>query len=331
MEIFLPDRFIDCRILISLAHRPRVRFGGGNLVWSATVSLNRLLRILFASFTCVVLILPAYAASGKKKAWTMFEAAAKSNSAAQRSIGIRALGLLRDNLHARELAEGALDDEKPEVRVAAATALGQMHAVESVPRLQKLLDDKRMAVVMAAAHALHDLKNDAAANALYLDVLTGERKGDGLIAEQIDTLHNPKALAIIGVEQGIGYVPFAGIGWDAWRYTHKKDPHPARAVAATLLARDPDPKIGAALVKAALNDKDWIVRAAAVEAIAQRADPSLEEKIEISLYDVNAHVRYTAAAAVIRLSALMKKDTRKETEKKTIPSQQATAATVPAR
>jgi HEAT repeat protein len=288
--------------------------------------LKRCSRISLAVLACAVLIVPAYASSGKKKAWAMFESAAKSNSAAQRAIGIRALGLLRDNAHARELAEGALSDDRPEVRVAAATALGQMHAVESVPKLQKLLEDKRMAVVMAAAHSLHDLKDDAAANAIYLDVLSGERKGDSLITEQMDTLHNPKELAMIGVEQGIGYVPFAGIGWDAWRYTHKKDPHPARAIAATLLAHDPDPKTGHALVKAALNDKDWIVRAAAVEAVAQRGDPLLEEKIELSLYDVNAHVRYTAAAAVIRLSALIRKDNRKESEKKTAQTQpQATA------
>ena len=286
-------------------------------------------RILIVALTCALLTVLSYASGGKKKAWAMFESAAKSNSATQRSIGIRALGLLRDNQHARELAEAALADDKPEVRAAAASALGQMHAVQSVEKLQKLLDDKRMAVVMAAAHALHDLK-DAAANAVYLDVLSGERKGDGLVTEQMDTLHNPKQLAMIGVEQGIGFVPFAGIGWDAWRYTHKKDPHPARAVAATLLAHDPDPKTGYALVNAALNVKDWIVRAAAVEAIAQRGDPSLEEKIEISLYDANAHVRYTAAAAVIQLSALMKKDTHKETEKKTAlsqPSQPPAAAT----
>jgi len=295
------------------------------------VPRNRLSRLSIALLIfCTVAALPSIASSGKKKAWSMFEAAANSKSPTQRSIGIRALGLLRDNVHARELAEAALNDDRPEVRVAAATALGQMHAIDSVPKLQKLLDDKRMAVVMAAAHSLHDLKDDAAANAIYLDVLTGERKGDGLIAEQMDTLHNPKELAMIGVEQGIGYVPFAGIGWDAWRYTHKKDPHPARAIAATLLAHDPDPKAGYALVKAALNDKDWIVRAAAVEAIAQRGDPSLEEKIELSLYDVNAHVRYTAAAAVIRLSALVKKDIHRDAEKKTSLSQPSQAPAVAA-
>lgn len=269
------------------------------------------------------------AVSGQQKAWALFESAAQSKSATQRALGIRALGLLRDNAHARKLAEGALEDDRPEVRTAGAVALGQMHAIDSIPKLQKLLNDDRMSVVMAAAHSLRDLKDSASAYSVYYDILTGERKGDGLVAQQMDTLHNPKELAMIGLEQGIGYVPFAGIGWDAWRYTHKKDPHPARAVAASLLARDPDPKSGEALVKAALNDKDWIVRAAALEAIAERGDSSLEDKIELSLYDVNSHVRFTAAATVIRLNAL-RKAVRKEIEKKTATTQAPAVPTVSA-
>jgi HEAT repeat protein len=296
------------------------------------VSLSRLrISILLSGVAvCAVLSVPSsFAVSGQQKAWALFESAAQSKSAAQRAIGIRALGLLRDNAHARKLAEGALEDDRPEVRSAGAVALGQMHAIDSIPKLQKLLKDDRMSVVMSAAHSLRDLKDNASAYSVYYDILTGERKGDGLVAQQMDTLHNPKELAMIGLEQGIGYVPFAGIGWDAWRYTHKKDPHPVRAVAATLLAHDPDPKSSAALVKAALNDKDWIVRAAALEAIAERGDPSLEDKIEVSLYDVNSHVRFTAAATVIRLNAL-RKLVRKEIEKKTATTQAPAVPTVSA-
>jgi HEAT repeat protein len=76
-------------------------------------------------------------------------------------------------------------------------------------------------------------------------------------------------------------------------------------VAATFLAHDPDPATGVALC-AAIKDKDWIVRAAAIQALAQRGDPAFEGKIEFSLFDPNPHVRYTAAAAVIRLSGIEK-------------------------
>jgi HEAT repeat protein len=256
------------------------------------------------SVLLAVLTVPAsFAVTGKEKAWAMFEAAAKSKGPTERAIGIRALGLLRDDAHARKLAESALDDPKLEVRVAAATALGQMQSKQSIPKLQKLLSDDKLPVVMAAAHSLRDLKDNASAYAVYYDVLSGGRKSGGLVSQQLDTLRDPKVMAKIGFEQGIGYIPFAGIGWDAWRYTHKKDPNPVRAVAATFLAHDPDPATGLALCEA-IKDKDWIVRAAAIQALAQRGDPEFEGKIELSLFDENAHVRYTAAAAVIRLSAI---------------------------
>ena len=139
---------------------------------------------------------------------------------------------------------------------------------------------------------------------MYYELLTGEHKThDGLIAQQLDTLKNPRELAKIGFSEGIGYIPFAGIGWDAYRTMHKKDPNPVRAVAATLLAHDPDPATAKALVHAT-KDKNWIVRAAAVEAIAQRGDPSLLPKVQLRFSDRNPKVRYSSAAAVIRLSAI---------------------------
>lgn len=230
--------------------------------------------------------------------------AAFSKITIERTNGIRALGLLRDNPRARELAENALKDPKPEVRTAAATALGQMHAMESIPKLEKALSDTKVPVVMAAAQALRQLQDEGSAYAVYYELLTGGRKSnDGLIAQQMETLKNPRELAKIGFSEGIGYIPFAGIGWDAYRTIHKKDPNPVRAVAATLLAHDPDPSTAKALVNAT-RDKNWIVRAAAVEAIAQRGDPSLLPKVQLRFADRNPKVRYSSAAAVIRLSGV---------------------------
>jgi HEAT repeat protein len=242
--------------------------------------------------------------SPRHRAWDMLVTASLSKSSTQRTDGIRALGLLRDDSQARLFAEAALTDHNSEVRRAAATALGQMHATESIPELEKALADKSIPVVMAAAQSLRELEAVKQAYAVYYDLLTGERKSnDGLVAQQLNRLKDPKQLAEIGFSEGIGFVPFAGIGWDAWRTMHKKDPNPVRAVAASVLAHDPDPASARALVKAT-NDKNWIVRAAAVEAIAQRGDPTLLPRVAAKFSDRNEKVRYNAAAAVIRLSAV---------------------------
>ena len=246
------------------------------------------------------------------RAWDLLLSAVLSKSTTERTNGTRALGLLRDTKQARDLAENGLKDPIPDVRKAAATALGQMHATQSIPKLEDALYDKKIAVVLAAAQSLRELKEDKVAYEVYYELLMGERKsGDGLIAQQLETLKNPKELAKIGFSEGIGYIPFAGIGWDAYRTMHKKDPNPARAVAATLLAHDPDPASGKALVKAT-NDNDWIVRAAAVEAIAQRGDASLMPHVLDKFTDKNPKVRYSAAAAVIRLSANEQRKTGKD-------------------
>jgi HEAT repeat protein len=242
--------------------------------------------------------------SPQHKAWDILQNAATSKITQERADGVRALGLLRDNSRARATAEYSLKDPKPEVRAAAATALGQMRATESTPKLQAALSDQKIPVVMAAANALREMKDAGPAYEVYFDLLTGGRKSeDGLVAQQLKTLKDPKALAEIGVSEGIGFIPFAGIGWDAWRTIHKKDPNPVRAVAASYLAHDPDPATGKALVQAT-NDRNWIVRAAAIEAIAQRGDPSLLPQVELKFDDRHPKVRYTAAAAVIRLTAV---------------------------
>jgi len=248
------------------------------------------------------------------RAWDLLQNAVTSKRTGIRTDGVRALGLLNGNVRARQIAEDALQDPKPEVRTAAATALGKMHATESIPKLQKALGDSKVPVVMAAAHSLRDLKDSSDAYPVYYDLLTGNRKtGDGLIASQIATLKNPKELAKIGFSEGIGFVPFAGIGWDAYRRLNKKDPNPVRAAAATYLAHDPDPATAQALVDAT-RDRNWIVRAAAIEAIAERGDPSLSPKVQLRFSDRNPKVRFSAAAAVIRLSSVESAKTAKNNQ-----------------
>jgi HEAT repeat protein len=256
-----------------------------------------LLAILFSATSSFTTNL-----AGKDKAWDILNSAIVSGTG-DRATAVSVLGLLPDNPEALDLATHALDDPAREVRIAACNALGNMHAKTAIPELQKTLADKELAVVVAAAHALNLLKDESAYD-VYYAILTGDVKDNkGFVAKQLDTLKDPKQLAQMGFSEGIGFVPFAGAGWDAFRMLHKTDPSPIRAAAASALATDPDPKTGDALVMAT-TDKNWIVRVAALEAIAKRGEPALRPKIEVVMFDSNRKVRYTAAAVVIRLSAI---------------------------
>jgi HEAT repeat protein len=201
------------------------------------------------------------------------------------------------------MAEKALGDPKPQVRAAAATALGAMRAARSAPKLRDVMNDPEPAVALAAASALLQLKDDAGYD-VYYAVLTGQRKGKkGLIAGQMETLHDTKKLAQLGIEEGIGFIPFAGIGWSVLKMVTKDDTSPLRAAAARQLAMDADPASGDALLAAA-SDKSWVVRAAALEALALRGDASLLPPVAEHMKDEKDVVRWAAAACVIRLNNL---------------------------
>lgn len=239
-------------------------------------------------------------------AWSILEAGAADKGSDNRAQAVRTLGIISGDPKAAELAERALKDARPEVRRAGATALGVMNCSACIGSLKAMLSDKDASVVLAAAHSLWTLKDTADAYEVYYAVLTGERKsGGGLISEGMDTLRDRKKMAQFGLEEGIGFIPFAGFGYSAVQVLRKDDVSPVRAAAAAILAGDPDPNSARALVQAA-SDKSWIVRAAALDAIAKRGDPQLLEDIIPLMDDKKTLVRYTAAAAVIKLSSLEK-------------------------
>jgi HEAT repeat protein len=227
----------------------------------------------------------------------------KENGAEKRAKAVNALGLLSANREAEGMAIEALGDDKECVRSAAATALGVMHARHAIPQLEKALDDGEPAVVLAAANSLM-LMEDSRAYDVYYDVLTGNaRPTKGFVKEQLKPFHDPKQVAALGFEEGIGFVPFAGIGYEVVKRVLKSanDSSLVRAAAAKKLAHDPNPDSADALVNAT-EDKSWIVRAAAFDAIAQRGDKSLVPRISVSLKDTRDDVRYMAAACIVHLS-----------------------------
>lgn len=242
-----------------------------------------------------------------ERAWKILHLGLKDRNADRRAKAVRALGLLTRNAEAEREAVLALKDEKPGVRLAAATALGSMHAENGKGNLEEALGDTEPSVVLAAANSLL-LLHDEVGYDTYYEVLTGEKRASkGLVKEQLGTLKDRKKMAQMGFEEGIGFIPFAGIGYEVFKTVTKNDSSSLRAAAANKLAHDPEPDAGEALIEATA-DKDWKVRAAALDAVALRDDPALVSGITRALDDKNDVVRFTAAASVAHLSGLSRKD-----------------------
>ncbi len=241
--------------------------------------------------------------TAKAKAWQLLHTACTGDKTNARATAVGVLGLLPDNTQAREIAEKALTDEKPEVRSSAAAALGAMHSKASIAKLREAADDQDPSVTLAAAHALIAL-NDDSGYEVYYEVLTGERKGGkGRMASQTAVLKDPKKMAELGIQEGLGFIPFAGMGWQAFKTIRKDDSSPIRAAAVKVLTKDPDPATTKALADA-VGDKSWVVRAAALEALAERRDPSVLDTVQLYMSDDKDEVKYAAAAAVLRLTAI---------------------------
>ena len=248
----------------------------------------------------------------KDQAWDLLKSGLTDDTTDKRATAVRVLSLLTGETRAVTLACDALSDPKPQVRAAAAIALGELHAKSAIPKLREALSDKEPIVVLAAAHSLLTMK-DTTAYQVYYEILTGERKGSkGLVAGELDTLRDPKKMALLGFQEGIGFVPFVGMGYTAMRTIVKDDSSPVRAAAARVLADDRDPDIDDALVQVAIGDKSQVVRTAALDALARRENPEVIDRIVPALSDEKDSVKYTAAAAIVHLSDVAERRNHKK-------------------
>jgi HEAT repeat protein len=154
-----------------------------------------------------------------------------------------------------------------------------------------------------AAHSLFRLGDRREAFEIDYEVRLGERKSaNGFVKSQMNELKDPKAVAMMGFETGIGFAPFEGEAYEAFKRIGKDDRTLVRVAAAKELATDRDSKIDAALARAC-SDKKWPVRAAAVYAIAKRDDPALRNAITPLLDDKSDIARYEASGTLLRLNA----------------------------
>jgi HEAT repeat protein len=249
----------------------------------------------------------------------MLTDAISSDKARSRSDAVSALSIVGPDRRAVRTVENELDDKDEGIRALAATSLGDMRARSAIPKLRKAMNDPSPRVSFAAAQALWTLGDHSGRDLLY-DVLIGERKAtEGVVKSHVDKvkkdLHDPKTLALIGINEASGAFlgPFAmGISF-AEEYA-KDSSAPVQARCANLLASD-NTSDTAEQLASALDDKNWIVRAAAAKALAEmnrrQMVPKLKDMMET---DKDEPARLVAAAAILKLS---------EERRETIPSRRA--------
>ncbi len=121
---------------------------------------------------------------------------------------------------------------------------------------------------------------------------------------QLDRLKDPKQMMQLGFQEGVGFVPFGGMGYEAFREITHGSGSAVRAAAARFLASDPDQISEDALVQAAVADNNEGVRLASLDALAQRGDPRVIGRLAKNLDEDKSAVRYRTAAVILHLSSL---------------------------
>ena len=171
----------------------------------------------------------------RENAWTTLDGGLANKSWEKRVKAVSMLGELTGDQKAEDTALTALKDDRAEVRGAAAQSLGEMGAKNAIPQLHQMISDDEPAVILAAARALITLGDNTGYNAFYA-VLTGETKtGTSLTDQQKKILKDPKKMAGLGLQVGVGFIPFGGLAMGGYKVLTKDDTSPVLAGAALVL------------------------------------------------------------------------------------------------
>ena len=231
----------------------------------------------------------------------------ESKNLQHRKFAVAGYALLAErSSHARKRAIEMLEsDENSEMRTFAASALGEERCRRAIPALKRALNDASTDVAFAAAKALSDM-NSSAGYVVFREVLLGERKSSqsmisGYLEDAREKMHNPRALAVLGVNQAVGaFFGPAGMLLSMAEKNLKDKGAPGRALAASALAGDHSAASLQAL-ESALQDSNGSVRGAACRSLAILGNRNAIPFIEPLLDDKDEAARAMAAAAYIRL------------------------------
>jgi len=239
------------------------------------------------------------------EAWEVLRAGVAESKSANRVAAVLSLGTIGPTTEVRRQVEARLGDPAPQVRQAAAIALGKMKSQKSAGALRLALKDKAAEVSFAAALALWEMGDHSGRQILY-EVLAGKRgTSPGMVRGQMQDakakLENPSGLAMMGARHGAGALlgPFA-LGLPLAESLWKDGSAPTRAHTARLLGEDNGTQ-SVERLEQALGDKNWLVRAAAAQALGDLSSRRSVPNLRVLLEDKKPGARYMAAATMIRL------------------------------
>jgi HEAT repeat protein len=257
----------------------------------------------------IALLLPAAAllAQPDKTAWDVLKSGLSDKNPDKRRQAVTAIGSIGLETEVIELVEGALRDPDSLVRQTAAAELGQMKARQAIPSLKTAMDDAAGEVAFAAAKALWDM-GDRSGRDLVEDVLTGQQSASesglkGMVRDAKRKLHDPKALAVMGLKEASGVLlgPF-NLGIIAAEQAFKDGSSGGRVLATIMLAQDCDAESLRLLEWSTTSDKSWAVKAASAKALGQCGNQDAIPTLEQNLADSNPAVKSMSAGAIIKLS-----------------------------
>jgi HEAT repeat protein len=206
--------------------------------------------------------------------------------------------------------EDFLHNKNIKVRLAVIHALADLASPHSIEPLRRVLQDEKVPeVAFAAAKALEKLQDPAGTKAL-MEVYEGKRKSSsGMIEKRkreiTDQFHSIPSATMFVVSQGIGYVPLPGVGegFSAFAELIRDKGLSDRARVILILGQSKNPQT-TDLLRNALHDKDWSVRAAAAQVIADSARVELRDDLLPLFSDKNRKVQFRAAGAFLHLALI---------------------------
>jgi HEAT repeat protein len=277
------------------------------MIGSQKFRMNSLVAALAISFFCAP---PAPGQMGAgdpnvQKAKDILLKGVASGNPDTRSLAVQSASLIGDRSEVLNKLYSMLETDKDvPTKITIIATLGSFKNPAVIPALQKALKDPVPEVELAAAFALYGFKQPEG-KVFLLDVLEGKQKTTSSFMSSekraLGRMTHTPTTALLGIVANEFTLPGLGSGMESAVGLSADPASMASASVIFTLAKDQkDPAVWDALT-AALGDKEWATRAAAVHVIALHDDPALLGKIAPLMDDKKDQVSFRAAAGYIRL------------------------------